>query len=297
MRRTRTTSALLGVVILLVNVSIVVAVVSLAGWGRDSAAPPASASTSTGTPTASASSTSGPSSAASSGPSSGPSSAPSSGTTTAATDAAAQAAQAAALVGSGRDVTISVLGDGTGDEEGEWVQVLATQLGRTHQVALNDLDPSDPTRYTAAVDYGEAGPRVTIWNGSRAGVDAGYAAQRLGFLVPSKPDVVLLSYGRDDKAATIAGSLTGTYAALRGRWPDVPVLLVLQPPDRDDAIGPVRVAAEDWATSASVPTIDVAAAFSQAGDPNSFVSVVDPPSVNARGGRLWAQTVLTALGG
>ncbi|MBC9821937.1 SGNH/GDSL hydrolase family protein [Terrabacter sp. MAHUQ-38] len=278
MRRSRTKSALLGLVILLVNVSIVVAVVSLTGGGPDGTPelpPSAGAKTSSsGTPV--------------------PGTKPPSGTTPAAT---ALAAQAAGLVGSGRGLTIAVLGDGTGDEDGEWVQVMAKLLGQTHQVKLRNLNESDPTRYDAAVDYGTSGPKATVWNGSRRDVGAAYAARRLDFLVPARPDVVLLSYGRNNTASTMPGALNSTYAALRARWPAVPVLVVLQAQDRDDAIGPVRVAAEDWAATNGVPTVDVAGAFSAAGDPNRFVSVVDPPSVNSKGGRLWARTVFDALGG
>lgn len=277
MRRSRTKSALLGIVILLVNVSIVVAVVSLTGGGPDGTPelpPSAGAKTSSsGTPL--------------------PGTKPS-GTTPAAT---ALAAQAAGLVGSGRNLTIAVLGDGTGDEDGEWVQVMAKLLGETHQVKLRNLNASDPTRYDAAVDYGTSGPTATVWNGSRRDVGAAYAARRLDFLVPTRPDVVLLSYGRNNTASTMPAALKGTYAALRAKWPSVPVLVVLQAQDRDDAIGPVRVAAEEWAVTSGVPTVDVAGAFSAAGDPNRFVSVVDPPSVNSKGGRLWARTVFAALGG
>jgi len=278
MRRSRTKSALLGLVILLVNVSVVVAVVSLTGGGPDGTPelpPSAGAHTSSsGTPV--------------------PGTTTASGTTPAAT---ALAAQAAGLVGSGRDLTIAVLGDGTGDEDGEWVQVMAKLLSETHQVKLRNLNESDPTRYDAAVAYGTSGPQATVWNGSRRDVGAAYAARRLDFLMPARPDVVLMSYGRDNTASTMPAALKSTYAALRAKWPTVPVLLVLQAQDRDDAIGPVRVAAEEWAATNGVPTVDVAAAFSAAGDPNRFVSVVDPPSVNSKGGRLWARTVFAALGG
>jgi hypothetical protein len=279
MNRSRVKSALLGLVILLVNVSLVVAVVSVTrgrSGGRPELPPSADAKSHavTGTPTVS-----------------GSTAAPSS------VSADQLAAKAAAVVDSTKPVNVAVLGDGTGDESGEWVQVLATLLARTRTVGLRNLNASDPTTYDAPVTYGTSGPRTTVWNGSRQGAGAAYAARRLDFLVPTTPDVVLLSYGRSNTASDIPAALTSTYTTLRAKWPGVPVLVVLQAPDRDDVIGPVRVATEDWAATHKLPTVDVAAAFSSAGDPNRYVSVVDPPSTNSKGGRLWARTAYAALGG
>ena len=201
------------------------------------------------------------------------------------------------LLGSPDDVSVAVLGDGTGDEDGEWVSAFAEEAGATHRVVLRGLDPNDPTQYASRRTFGGTGPTLTVWNGSRSGATADYPAKRLDFLTPEKPDVVLLSFGRDDTVSTVAARLEATFRSVRSRWPDVPVAVVLQAPDRDDRIGPVRAMTRDWAASHQLPVVDVAAAFSAAGDPNSYVSVVDPPSTNARGGRLWGRTVLRALGG
>ncbi|MDV3223058.1 hypothetical protein, partial [Intrasporangium sp.] len=91
--------------------------------------------------------------------------------------------------------------------------------------------------------------------------------------------------------------LDTTLTSLRDTWPEAPVAVILQAQNTDDEIAPVREAAAEWAKANDLPTIDVAGAFRDAGDPNSFVSIVDPPSVNAQGGRLWGETVFTALGG
>ena len=272
-RRSRTRSALLGLVILLVNASIVVAVVAFSGHRPTDGIelPPSIRKQGTaGTATSSIPPTESPSSKAAAAP--------------------------GELAAADRPVTLAVLGDGTGDENGEWVQVLARMLGETHRVTIRGLDRSDPTRYTGAEKFGSKGPTATIWNGSRRGASADYAARRLEFLVPTPPDAVLLSYGRDDTASNIGEQLSTTYTAVRSKWPTASVLVVLQAPDRDDLIGPVRLAAENWAASEQLPTVDVAHAFANAGDPNRFVSVEDPPSVNSKGGRLWARTVLAALG-
>lgn len=280
MRRSRGRDLALGVAAVLANVLLVLGVVALAtGRFSQSSGTPPTATTSrpaTTTPTT-------------------PSPSPSTPTST--TPATPTAPTISTLLGSGRDATLVVLGDGTGDEAGEWVSAFAAQAGDTHRVTLRGLDPNDPTQYASKEKVGSAGPALTIWNGSRTGVTADYPAKRLDFLAPRAPDAVLLSFGRDDTASGITAGLESTYRAVTARWPGVAVGVVLQGQDRDDAIGPVRTATREWADSHGLPTIDVAAAFSAAGDPNTFVSVVDPPSTNAKGGRLWARTVLTALGG
>ncbi|HEX6057090.1 MAG TPA: SGNH/GDSL hydrolase family protein, partial [Intrasporangium sp.] len=255
---------------LLVNVAIVVAVVFFIG-GRSESPGETGAHGQTGTPTPSASAT---------------------------TDAQGMpTTDISGLVGRDADLTLAVLGDGTGDEEGEWVTVLGDLLGQDRKVKVNNLDPSDPTHYARALSYGSGEHTATIWNGSRLGVSADYAAQRLEFLVPEKPDVVLLSYGRDDKADEIGPALGTTLKAIREQQAGVPVAVILQAQNTDDQIAPVRESAAKWAEANGLTTIDVAAAFRKAGDPNSFVSVVDPPSVNALGGQLWGETVFHALGG
>ena len=268
MRRSRATDVSLGLIALLINVAIVVAVVFFIGGDDDP--PPAASTSPTTTATSRSSGSAGTGSAL---------------------------LEVSQLLTSDADLVLAVLGDGTGDEDGEWVSVLADLAGSSRQVTLRNLDPTDPTRYADEQTYGTSGPTTVIWNGSRPGAGAGYAADRLDFLVPEEPDAVVLNYGRDDKASTIAERLDTTLTAIRAKWPKVPVVVVLQAPNLDDQLAPVRKATEKWAARKNLPTVDVAAAFRQAGDPNSFVSVVDPPSVNAQGGLLWGETVYRAIGG
>ncbi|GAA6526148.1 SGNH/GDSL hydrolase family protein [Intrasporangium sp. DVR] len=267
MRRSRATDVSLGLIALLVNVAIVVAVVFFVG-GRSEAPPEKSAA---------------PSSASTS--------------TTSGTAGSAAPTDISQVLTSDKDVVLAVLGDGTGDEDGEWVSVLAELLGQSREVSLRNLDPTDPTRYAKERTYGESGPTAVMWNGSRLGANASYAAERLDFLVPEEPDAILLNYGRDDKASAIAARLDTTLAAIKAKWPKTPVAVVLQAQNTDDQLAPVREATAEWAEVNKLTEIDVAGAFLRAGDPNSFVSIVDPPSVNSLGGRLWGETVFTALGG
>jgi hypothetical protein len=269
MRRSRTTSLSLGLFAIVVNILLVVGVVYLATGGVDGTGASTSPTThtSTGDPGSSEGLVSG------------------------------VTPDISGLAPSREPLTIAVLGDGTGDEDGEWVSVLSELLGHERSVRLHGLDPSDPTRYDETLTFGEVGPATSIWNGSRRSAPADYAAARLHLLVPATPNVVLLNYGRDSTARDVGEQLTATLEAIRGRWPTIPVAAILQPPDRDDSSATVRVATRRWAEAHHLATIDVAKAFMEAGDPNDFVSVVDPPSVNAAGGRLWGATVFRALGG
>ncbi len=275
MRRFKGTDLGLGIVAVAVNVLLVAGVIMVTGGGPTSATAPSPtvrpSVTTPGTPTSTAP-------------------APTS-------SAAAAVPELATLATTTRPVTLAVLGDGTGDEEGEWVTALGGLLGRNHHVTVHNLDTSDPTRYADELTYGSTGPAFTIWNGSRRGATADYAVTRLSFLVPARPDAVLLSYGRQDTAGTIGEHLETTLRAVRGRWPGATVSVILQAPERDDVSKAVRDAAQHWATKRSLSTIDVAAALRRAGNPNQFVSVVDPPSVNQLGGRFWALAVYRALGG
>ncbi|MEO7752777.1 MAG: SGNH/GDSL hydrolase family protein [Terracoccus sp.] len=274
MRRFKGTDLGLGIVAVAVNVLLVAGVIMVTGGGPTSATAP----TPTTRPTASTAATS-------------------TTATSVATTAAAAVPALATLATSTRPVTLAVLGDGTGDEEGEWVTALGGLLGGNHHVTVHNLDTSDPTRYADDLTYGTTGPAFAIWNGSRRGATAGYAVARLSFLVPQRPDAVLLSYGRQDSAGTIGERLETVLRAVRTRWPGATVSVVLQAAERDDVSKPVRDAARAWATKRSLSTIDVAAALRSAANPNQFVSLVDPPSVNQLGGRFWALAVYRALGG
>ena len=139
MRRSRATDVSLGLVILLVNVAIVVAVVFFIG-GRSESPGETGAHGQTGTPTPSASAT---------------------------TDAqGVPTTDISGLVGRDADLTLAVLGDGTGDEEGEWVTVLGELLGGDRKVKVNNLDPSDRHVVVArGRDYADVPPLSGIYSG------------------------------------------------------------------------------------------------------------------------------------
>ena len=91
--------------------------------------------------------------------------------------------------------------------------------------------------------------------------------------------------GRDTRwAVARPNGVTGT----------LPVVVVLQNPQADDANESTRTAIADWAEGAGLPTIDVAAAFEDADSTEELLDGEINPSV--AGSQLWAETVAEALG-
>lgn len=269
-KRFRGTDVGLGLLAIVVNVGLVVAVVVWA-TGRSDELPPAAA---TPTPTA----TSSPTVSRSATPTPSPSGAP-------------------AVLARTTPITIAVLGDQTSDGQGEWVSVMAELLGRNRQVTLHQLDPQDPTVYAGRQVFGSSGPRVDIYNGSRAEATADYAAQRLRFLSPKKPDLVLLNYGRNDSPGRVGARLQATATAVRATWKDAVLGVTLQPPSRGDAGKEVRDGVIAWAQTSRVPTVNVAAAFIKTGEAEAYVSGRDPLAMTAGGDQLWGSTVYRLLVG
>ena len=273
MHRFRGTDIWLGILAVVVNVGLVVGVVLLT-TGRPTVDDPTPAKqTSTTTKTTAKAST----------------------TTTTTTTAAPRSPEA--LLASDAKVTIAVLGDQTSDGEAEWVTAFSQLLAQDRKVTLHRLNPADPTQYTIKSSFGTSGPATDLYNGSRADAPADYAAKRVLFLVPVKPDLVILNYGRNDSASNIKAHLQSAASAVRARYPAATVLVTLQPPSLDDQDKAVRAAAAAWARSKNYRTLDVAKAFLATVEPNAYVSGADPEVLNSRGDALWGQTVFTLLGG
>lgn len=271
MKRFRGTDVGLGVLAIAVNVALVVALVLWGSGRNDEPSLPTSAATPT--PTASASSAS-------------PSSSPT-----------PSVRGAAAVLARTSPTTIAVLGDQTSDGTNEWVAIFAELLGRNREVTLHQLDPQDPTVYANEQVYGSSGPEVAIYNGSRAEAGADYAAKRLAFLVPRKPDLVVLNYGRNDSADVVAARLTATTAAVRKAWSGAVIVVTLQPPTVGDSSKELRDGVTAWAKQSGVQTLNVAKGFIDTGEPNDYVSARDQSAMTANGDRLWGRTAYRLLVG
>jgi lysophospholipase L1-like esterase len=190
--------------------------------------------------------------------------------------------------------TLSVIGDSTGDQPGEWVELWARRLaddGRRvalHQWAVDRFQP-EPVQGPAD------GDEITIWNASLSGGQANWANDQLDAVQPERPDLILLSVGHNNLSTNIAGQLDELQRELDRRWDgqDIPLIAILQNPGHGEHEGRQKATLDvlrTWAADQSVPTIDVTSAFT---DPATQLQ--DGVHPNERGSQIWADTVADAL--
>jgi len=226
---------------------------------------------------------------------SSPSASPSA--TPTATTKAVTLARAKSVLAKKSPVVISVLGDSTGDEEGEWVDLWANKLGDSRQVTVHRWDPDTNDWLQGPATYGTHGPRVTIWNGSQPGAKASSPATELKAMTPGKADMVIYSFGHDDTAGTITKGLTATADAVAKRWAGIPTVVIRQNPESNQhraAQDRTLAAVSRWAKQSRTPTIDVTKAFHQSSEDVASLTK-DDGNPNAIGSQLWADAVAAAL--
>lgn len=189
------------------------------------------------------------------------------------------------------DVEVVVLGDSTSNSRVEWVELWAQELGEDRAVSIAHWDEAGGDGYNDPIPLTDGDGAVTVWSGSVTGSTAAAAAARAAELVPQVPDVVLLSFGRDDDAETVSEGMDQLLAAVRDVAVDAPVGVVVQPGGDDETTAAVR----EWAGSVDVTVLDVDAAW-QEETPDIGVNDADGnPTAEATG--LWAQRVAEALQG
>ncbi|MGB3593310.1 MAG: SGNH/GDSL hydrolase family protein [Ornithinimicrobium sp.] len=189
-------------------------------------------------------------------------------------------------------VTALVLGDDTSDDTRKWVHLWARSLAEERAVSIAHWDSAPADYYPAvALSTDGAGGPLMIWNGSVAGGTARNAQQNLDGFVPESPDVVLLNFGRASTSGEFAAQMGALVDDIRGRYGDVPVLMVSQNPADEEADLEVRRAGEQWAEQADVGVLDVAAEFPAPDDDLPS----EATSTSTEGQRLWAGYVTDVL--
>jgi hypothetical protein len=197
-----------------------------------------------------------------------------------------------------RSRTILVVGDSSGDEHGEWVDLWAQDLASNRKVIYHQWESgagftASPEVYGTSKLYGSDKP-MEVWNLSYQGVAADYAENLSN--VPVKPDAVILNVGHDRDRGLLDRTIRTTTDAVNERWGKVPSALVLQNPStggeakrQEEAVFEVRSLAMKY----GMPVIDAHAAFLKAGDVGDLL--VDGRRPNERGSRVWADAVAAAL--
>lgn len=198
----------------------------------------------------------------------------------------------AAMQAPGADVV--VLGDSTGDDDGEWVQLWARSLGSERGAELL-VWGAGADRYDSPEALGGVAADVTVWNGSVSGSRASYALERLDRMLPDGADLVLLSYGHNHTVDDVA-EVSALIEAVQRRAPGAVVVVVLQNPQVGDANAAVREAVATLAAAQDVATIGVDEAFLEDGRPLEAL-LVDLVHPSDEGSQVWARTVESALEG
>lgn len=188
-----------------------------------------------------------------------------------------------ALAGDGSRVL--ALGDSTGNGNDEWVSLWA----QSAQLPLARWDTDSEAGYVNEADD------TRLWSAAMNSGTADDPLEHDDVWPAEDPDLVLLSHGHfHDSAADATDSLGDRRVELADRHPDAPIVVVLQNPEADNANADRRAAIADWAKDAGLPTIDVAAAFEDSGDPDALLA--DEINPSPEGSQLWADTVAEALG-
>ena len=203
-----------------------------------------------------------------------------------------------------RTFTVQVIGDSTGNDQGEWVDIafrpLAVQLDRPlvqhpWDVFSNSyLEPitANPTGSNAA---------LVVWNGSASGKTAEYSLLNVSELVPEQPDLILLNHGLNNvlEPAQVPEQFTALVAEVERTWPaTIGYAALLENPRLDQhaaahdaVIGYVNT----WlAEHQEVRRIDVHSAYLESGN---VAALLQPDLLHPApaGSALTAATVLAAL--
>lgn len=139
------------------------------------------------------------------------------------------------------DTTVVLLGDSTGNDEGEWFTRLLADAGDELDVTViyREWD-RDRSQYGPPRTLVEGGPTWVVYNGSVAGATADDHIGRFDRVVPERPDVLLVSDGHnygDDTGTQLADDLDRLLGTVDRRWTGVAVAVMAQNPQRPPAVG------------------------------------------------------------
>ncbi|MCP2032728.1 lysophospholipase L1-like esterase [Okibacterium sp. HSC-33S16] len=203
-----------------------------------------------------------------------------------------------------RTFVVQVIGDSTGNEPGEWVDVafraLAVELDRP--LVQHPWDVLS-TSYLSPIRSNDDAPNalLEVWNGSASGKTAAYSLANFGALVPVQPDLVILNHGLNNvlAPAQVGDEFTALIAELERSWPSqIGYAALLENPRLDQyaaAHEDVIAHVSEWLTEhPEVRSIDVRSAYLDSPD-LPLLLLPDLLHPTPAGSALTAATVLDAI--
>jgi lysophospholipase L1-like esterase len=203
-----------------------------------------------------------------------------------------------------RTFVVQVVGDSTGNEPGEWVDVafraLALELDRPLVQHPWDVLSS---AYSAPIRFNEDAPHalLEVWNGSASGKTAEYSLANFDALVPAQPDLVILNHGLNNvlAPAQVGEQFTALVAEIERSWPSpIGYAALLENPRLDQyaaAHEDVIAHVTTWLTEhPQVRSIDVRSAYLASAE-LPLLLLPDLLHPTPAGSALTAATVLDAI--
>ena len=136
---------------------------------------------------------------------------------------------------------------------------------------------------------------MTIWNASQSGARANFAANIVDTVQPERPDFVIYNFGHNNTSANIGAQLSETRDAITERRGQIPAVVMLQNPGRDQhGLVQHETLAEvaRWADENGLPTIPVTSAF----EPDVAKLMLDDVHPNETGMKVWARVLEDTIG-
>lgn len=199
---------------------------------------------------------------------------------------------------SNRPYVISILGDSTGNDPGEWVDLIAQRISVAYRrtVTVHDWN-DDSSSYNPPRTYG-AGAPVTVWNASARGKGPEYSRQWYKMMAPDPVDLTIVNHSHNSLERSIPGIAELVRIAYANTEPGGGVAVVLQNPRTDQFAVRGQVTTDDLRRIYSDPNkgvvvIDVNAAFRG----RDLATLLKPDGLHPTesGSQLWADTVASAM--
>ncbi|WP_147284779.1 SGNH/GDSL hydrolase family protein [Kocuria rosea] len=193
--------------------------------------------------------------------------------------------------------TMTVLGDSTGNNENEWVQLVIRRLAeRTGRPAEIHTWSVEANSYGDTTDISGKGEPIIVWNGSASGMGADYSLEQIKTMAPEPSDLVVISHAHNHVSPETALSGVRSLAEwAESAWDTAPALAVTlqngrldeQAGRQTEIIGALR---DNWEDTESVALIDVFTAYKQADDVETLLRD-DNFHPSDEGEEVWADTV------